>query len=85
MDPVVLLLVEFSTPEEGFEHNHCKLLEQVIQAYLFIITKALLLIIINIIYLITSVFVIRLTLLFIEWFKLRHNLIFLLYFFTIAF
>ena len=46
--------------------------------------KSLLLIMININYLIASVFVIRLALLFITWFKQKHNLIFLLYFITIA-
>ncbi len=46
--------------------------------------KTSLLITINIVYLIASVFVIRLALLFIAWFKLKHNLIFLLYFITIA-
>jgi hypothetical protein len=46
--------------------------------------KALLLVMININYLIASVFVIRLALLFIAWFKIKHNLIFLLYFITIA-
>jgi hypothetical protein len=46
--------------------------------------KSLLLIMININYLIASVFVIRLALLFITWFKQKHNLIFLLYFITIV-
>jgi hypothetical protein len=46
--------------------------------------KNLLLIMVNINYLIASVFVIRLALLFITWFKLKRNLIFLLYFITIA-
>ncbi len=46
--------------------------------------KSLLLIMININYIIASVFVIRLALLFIAWFKLKRNLIFLLYFITIA-
>ncbi len=46
--------------------------------------KNLLLIMISVNYLIASVFVIRLALLFIAWFKQRRNLIFLLYFITIA-
>jgi hypothetical protein len=46
--------------------------------------KSLLLIMININYLIASIFVIRLALLFITWFKQKHNLIFLLYFITMA-
>ena len=46
--------------------------------------KNLLSIMVNINYLIASVFVIRLALLFITWFKLKRNLIFLLYFITIA-
>jgi hypothetical protein len=46
--------------------------------------KNLLSIMVNINYIIATVFVIRLALLFITWFKLKHNLIFLLYFITIA-
>ncbi len=38
----------------------------------------------NINYLVASVFIIRLALLFITWFKQKRNLIFLLYFITIA-
>jgi hypothetical protein len=46
--------------------------------------KNLLSILVNINYIIATVFVIRLALLFITWFKLKPNLIFLLYFITIA-
>ena len=49
-----------------------------------LLIKVLLLIVININYIIASLFVIRFHYLFIAWFKLKRNLIFLLYFITIA-